>query len=137
MKDVATFIEEKTNIRAEYIAAGIGALLVILIFTGIFAHFITDLIGFLYPVYATIISLEKDDKDNLWLTYWVIFGSFCLLEKFVDYLLFWVPFYYPFKISFLVWCMHPKFRGSIKVYETFLKPHVGFLRDPNDEKKDE
>lgn len=133
MKDLAILIEEKTHVKAEYIAAGIGALLVILIFTGIFAHFITDMIGFIYPVYATIISLEKkDDAVSIqWLSYWIVFGLFCLLEKFVDYLLFWIPFYYPFKISFLVWCMHPKWKGSVTVYESLIKPHVGSLRESN------
>jgi hypothetical protein len=37
-------------------------------------------------------SKEKDD-DTKWLTYWVTYAFFSLLEFFSDIFLFWIPFY--------------------------------------------
>ncbi len=40
--------------------------------------FCSDLIGFLYPVYASIKAIESpaEDDDTLWLTYWLVFSFF-------------------------------------------------------------
>jgi receptor expression-enhancing protein 5/6 len=45
-----------------------------------------------------------------------------VIENFADYILYWVPFYYAIKITFLVWCMLPKYQGAKVVYTTVIKP---------------
>ena len=52
-------------------------------------------------------SKEKDD-DTKWLTYWVTYALFSLLEFFSDIFLFWIPFYNLSKVcvlyeSHLIW----------------------------------
>ena len=42
-------------------------------------------------------SKEKDD-DTKWLTYWVVYSAFSLIEFFTDIFLFWIPFYWFFKV---------------------------------------
>ena len=37
-------------------------------------------------------------------------------EYFSDFLLFWIPFYYPLKLALLVWCL--KYDGAQKLYST-------------------
>lgn len=46
-------------------------------------------------------SKQKDD-DTKWLTYWVVYSAFSLVEFFTDIFLFWIPFYWLLKVSFLV-----------------------------------
>lgn len=43
-------------------------------------------------------SPNKDD-DTVWLTYWVVYALFGLIEFFSDLLLFWFPFYYAGKVG--------------------------------------
>jgi len=54
---------------------------------------------FLY-VYSckAIDSVEKDD-DTQWLTYWVVYAAFGIVEYFADLVLFWIPFYFLLKVS--------------------------------------
>lgn len=40
---------------------------------------------------------------------------------FVDWVLFWVPFYYSAKIAFLVWLMHPATRGAEVMWRSLLR----------------
>ena len=43
-------------------------------------------------------SKEKED-DTQWLTYWVVYSVFSLVEFFSDILLFWIPFYWLMKVA--------------------------------------
>lgn len=43
-------------------------------------------------------SADKDD-DTLWLTYWVVFAFFGVIEYFTDILLWWIPFYFFLKVN--------------------------------------
>merc|ERR1712146_531222 len=65
-------------------------------------------------------SKEKDD-DTQWLTYWVVYSFFSLLENFISFLLNWIPFYFAFKLAFLVYLFHPKYTGAKTIYDNFLK----------------
>lgn len=58
----------------------------------------------------------------LWL--WFCISPTFLLNKqppVVDYLLYWIPFYYAFKMAFLLWAMLPQTRGAKFLYDNFLK----------------
>ena len=45
-----------------------------------------------------------------------------MVENFVDLVLYWIPFFYPLKVTFLIWCMLPQYKGADKVYSYVLKP---------------
>jgi receptor expression-enhancing protein 5/6 len=124
LKKHVEMIESKTKINIEYFAVGIMAIMALCIFSGFWASHITNIIGFLYPAYCSIAAIESSDKedDTQWLTYWVVFATFCVLENFTDYILYWVPFYFAIKVSFLVWCMIPKYQGAKIVYNAVIKP---------------
>jgi receptor expression-enhancing protein 5/6 len=124
LKKHAEMIEQKTKVNVEYFVVGFLALLAICIFSGFWARPITNLVGFVYPAYTSIVAIESSGKDDdtQWLTYWVVFAFFCVVENFADYILYWVPFYYAIKITFLVWCMLPKYQGAKVVYTTVIKP---------------
>lgn len=117
-------VEQKTHVKIEYFAVGFGLLLALSLFSGLGASVVSDLIGFAYPTYATILAIESPDPhdDTEWLVYWVVFATLFLLENFLDFVLFWIPYYYPLKVTFLLWCMLPQYKGAQFVYENVIKP---------------
>lgn len=122
----ANQLHEKTGISPEIYIVGVGILLVIMLFFDIFANIICDLIAYSYPLYASLKVIETNDhgKDTQWLTYWVVFGIFGTLETFIHIITYWIPFYYPLKVTFLIWCMHPTYNGATTIYNNFLKDFV-------------
>ena len=102
---------------------GGGALFALVMVFGIGIASLSSLVGFVYPAYKSFQAVETKTKgdDVQWLVYWVIFAFFTILETFVDLLLFWIPFYYAFKLAFLLWAMLPQTKGAKFLYDSFLK----------------
>ena len=122
---------EKAKTDPVYIVGG-GAVLTLLVMYFIFgAGLLCNLCGFVYPVYASIQALETKEKgdDTQWLTYWVIYAFFGLIEHFSDVILFWVPFYFSFKLGLLIWMMLPQQNGATFIYQAIrsrvAKPTAG------------
>jgi len=123
-KKIGLLLEDKTKVNSEYFVLGLAGLIAACLFINIGARFISHLVGFVYPFYATVAAIESKTKndDTQWLVYWTVFGLFCVVENFVEWILYWIPFYYPLKVSFLLWCFVPKFHGAQIVYNNIIKP---------------
>merc|ERR1711990_190955 len=122
--EVMQTLQDKTGIKKLYIAAGLCLAVTIFILFGFGAGLLCNFVGFVYPAYASFKSLESQNTndDRLWLTYWVVYSCFCLIEGFLEYVLFWVPFYYPIKLAFLCYLFLPQTKGAVQLYEKFLRP---------------
>merc|ERR1711934_662491 len=122
--EVMQTLQDKTGIKKLYIAAGLSLAVTIFILFGFGAGLLCNFVGFVYPAYASFKSLESQNTndDRLWLTYWVVYSCFCLIEGFLEYVLFWVPFYYPIKLAFLFFLFLPQTKGAMQLYEKFLRP---------------
>lgn len=136
---VMTSLERKIRIPKVYAASGlvlVGGILLVLNLGGVL---ISNLIGFLYPAYASFEALEtitaKDDQ--LWLTYWIIFSFFSVIEVFPDSLLSWFPFYFLLKSVFLVWCYAPQTQGARLLYQGFVRPVLLTLQGHMNEIQDD
>lgn len=120
-------IEKTTRIPREYIAVGIVIIILIYLVIGHGTGLLVNLIGFLYPAYKSCkaIDSEETDDDTQWLTYWVVYAAFGIVEFFTDILLSWFPFYFLGKCAFLIWCMMPiANNGAAIVYNNLIKPFI-------------
>eukprot|EP00921_Rhytidocystis_pertsovi_P007798 GHVQ01012947.1.p1 GENE.GHVQ01012947.1~~GHVQ01012947.1.p1 ORF type:complete len:227 (+),score=11.69 GHVQ01012947.1:497-1177(+) len=103
----------------------LGFLLCSLIF-GWGGGLICDLVGFLYPAWMSFKAIETParEDDKLWLTYWVVYAFFSIVEYFIDSILFWLPFYYVIKLGFLLYLCLPWTKGAEVVYNAFVRPQL-------------
>jgi len=123
--DTFKLLEENTGVQRIYIAYGLGSVIVLWLAFGWGAQLVANTVGFLYPAYCSIKALESSMKsdDTQWLTYWVVFAFFSVIEYFADFIAGWVPFYWLSKCLFMVWCMAPmEANGSAIIYSKIILP---------------
>lgn len=60
-----------------------------------------NIIGVIYPAYVSIKAIESSSKadDTKWLTYWVMYAVFSIIEFFSIFLYKFIPCYYLLKVS--------------------------------------
>ena len=101
----------------------VGILCVML---GIGDSYITTAIAVAYPCFMSFLALESEgvDDDKQWLTYWVVFGLFNILDHFAGFILTFIPFYYFLKLIFMVWLFHPATTGATVIYNVYILPNM-------------
>ncbi|KAG9509584.1 Voltage-dependent calcium channel type A subunit alpha-1, partial [Fragariocoptes setiger] len=117
--------EEVTKVKRVYIAQGLLGIIGLYMIIGHFAEFICNSIGFVYPAYQSLMALETHHKDDdtKWLTYWVVFAAFSVVEFFSDIIFSWFPFYWLAKVVFLIWCFLPSpNNGASVIYGRIIRP---------------
>ena len=116
-------IEKKTEVNPKVIVGGL-ILALILTTTKWFSSYVTCLVGVLCPTYLSLKAIEspEDDDDKQYLTYWTVYGVFSVIDVFTAFLIKIIPFYYTFKLGFLIWLFMPNFRGAVYVYNMVIGP---------------
>ena len=116
-------IEKRTEVNPKVL---IGGLIVALILTTTkwFSSYVTCLVGVLCPTYMSLKAIEspEDDDDKQFLTYWVVYGVFSVIDLFTAFLIKVIPFYYTIKLAFLIWLFMPNFKGAVYIYNWLIGP---------------
>jgi receptor expression-enhancing protein 5/6 len=115
--------KDTTQVPKEFLVLGGGLVFCTFLFLGIGAGSLCSIVGFIYPAYKSFEAIESKNRgeDTQWLIYWVVYAFFSILEVFIDFLVYWIPFYYAFKLAFLLWAMLPQTKGAKFLYDSFLK----------------
>ncbi|KAL0587594.1 hypothetical protein ABG067_002890 [Albugo candida] len=118
--------QASTGIDKVYFVFAAATTLLLFVFFGFGAKLICNIVGFIYPAYTSFKAIESDTKaDHVqWLTYWVVYACFNVIEVFSDILLAWIPLYYPLKLSFLFWLFMPSTKGAIFLYINLVAPFL-------------
>jgi len=142
LEDYSSFteLEKITGFPKLYIATGILVAFIAVSWIGLGANICAQMIALLYPGYRSFKVIERfgqlaqlHDRDEeaervclekvtKYLMYWVVYGCFNVVEVISDLFLFFVPFYWPLKMAFLLWCVHPESHGSVWVYKRIVAP---------------
>lgn len=116
-------LEKKIGMKKTHIVAGAVACVVLMTAFNIGAPLIVNLIGFVYPMWASMVAIRSASKqdDSQWLTYWIVYGFMSILDYFDNVILQYVPLYYLFKMLAVLYLALPQFRGAEVLYNKFLK----------------
>ena len=128
-------ISQKTGVDGKIISS-ILIICSVFCFINIFSKYITCIVGVILPAYWSIKAIESPeyDDDKQWLTYWAIYGLFTLLDQFASIILRIFPFYFIFKIIFLIWCFMPNTMGALFIYNKFVGPYFKKYEEKIDKK---
>jgi hypothetical protein len=74
------------------------------------------------PLPASLSDDRSIEVHSYWLSYWCVYGLFRLLEFGTDLTLYWLPYYEPLKVLFLVWSFHPATQGCSLAYRWVISP---------------
>jgi receptor expression-enhancing protein 5/6 len=121
--DILNQLEEKSKVPKAAIVVGGGLVTAGILWALFGPGLLTNLIGFVFPTWASFKAIESPDKDDdtQWLTYWVVFSFLSIPETFADVLEGYITLYYPFKFAFLVWLFAPQTRGADWIYKNGLR----------------
>jgi len=72
------------------------------------AVFVVNLIGFIYPTFASAVAVLKNDDKLIgqWLIYWVVYAGILVVQRVFSVILDKIPFYPLFNALFLIALMH-------------------------------
>lgn len=127
------YIQEKTGIKGTFVIWGI-ILILLLLYFHIFEDIITNLVGTIYPSFWTIKALEQNSNDELkkWLIYWVVFSTFIFFDRGFPIIVKFIPFYFFFKLLFLMILIMPGSTLCSTVYYLVVKRFYGYYEEKID-----
>ncbi|KAH8598947.1 TB2/DP1, HVA22 family-domain-containing protein [Bisporella sp. PMI_857] len=90
------------------------------------ANLLSSIPTFVFPVFASYKALKTTDPALLtpWLMYWVVLACALLVESWVGFILFWIPFYAWFRLFFLLYLILPQTQGAKVLYQEQVHPFL-------------
>ena len=82
------------------------------------------MVGYLYPIYASMYSVSIEQKNMClwWLTYMIVFNIVFLILDMVEPMLGWIPIWPEnhLRLLLFIWLQLPYFRGAQVIYSNFI-----------------
>lgn len=99
-----------------------------------FSNTLSNLIGFLYPAYASYKALKKEPngREKQWLTYWTVYALLRVFEM-ITYPNVWSLYYYDLRLLLVIWLQFPKYGGAEYIFKRFVQPLFDKYEDKIDE----
>lgn len=81
------------------------------------APLVCGLVVYLIAAYSSFHNIENSSKsdDSRWITFWLIFGLFNMLDYFTDQIRENFPLFWLFKLLFLTWCLAPTGTNGVTI----------------------
>jgi receptor expression-enhancing protein 5/6 len=116
-------LEKSTGVPKAYVIGGLAGFYFLLVTFNFGGQTLTNFAGFVIPGYYSLCALFSPSKveEHQWITYWMIFGLFSLLESAFS-VTYWVPFYFAAKLVVLLWSGLPQTSGAQVIFRGFLAP---------------
>jgi receptor expression-enhancing protein 5/6 len=113
-------IQKKTDFPAVYVMGAL-AFCGILVFLGVWEQHLTSVVSIVFPIYWTMKAMERTEKDEdkQWLSYWITWGIFFLLDVMIGNFLVKIPYFYFSKLALLTWMFLPGLNGGMLVWNRF------------------
>ena len=132
VSSVAGFVKENETVKklsaqvgVEPVALAGGVSLFVVVFTYfIFGAGLLQLNRLLYPVYASLKAIELRRKRTTLDGYYIGSLRYVYYPETSQMCCYWIPFYFAFKLGFLVWLMLPGHNGAELIYKKVLKPFI-------------
>ena len=83
-----------------------------------------SLASFVYPAYMSLGCIEGNGGEKQWLTYWLIYTLYGILEGPIGFVTAIIPYYSLFKLAMFMYLFHPSTLGATKVYDSAIGVYV-------------
>ena len=90
-----------------------------------------SLASFVYPAYMSLGCIEGNGGEKQWLTYWLIYTLYGILEGPIGFVTAIIPYYSLFKLAMFMYLFHPQTEGATMVYDMFIAKYlVPMIKSP-------
>ena len=97
-----------------------------------------SLASFVYPAYMSLGCIEGNGGEKQWLTYWLIYTLYGILEGPIGFVTAIIPYYSLFKLAMFMYLFHPQTEGATMVYDKFIAKYlVPMIKSPKVAGKEE
>lgn len=118
-------LADKIKIQTVHLVVVIIILAILLSTSQLIGNFVVIVMGIAYPALVSLADIHGQEiDDRQWLTYWVLFSATNFFDYFTGNVLSWIPFYYTFKLLFIVYLFFPSTKGGLAIYEKFILPII-------------
>jgi len=121
-------IEKVTRLKREQVFCVVLGVFAAFFFISYLPHVAVQLMGVMYPLYATVWTIRSNAENpellKSWLSYWAVYGAFILLDSVFLPVLANVTVYWLAKIVFMFYLVCTQPLGSSELLEKGLYPAI-------------
>ena len=123
----------KSGLKPFYVVLGLVLFCIVFVAFGLVGStYVVQLVGVTYPCWCSIRALETEETmedDKQWLTYWMVFNLFVMVDTSFCWITHYIPFYLLIKLFILIWLQSPMQMGALQVYKKVVRPFASNFRE--------